>query len=55
VHQFPSHLNLETTQIVEQGMVNYMEHGSLYVKIPDCDSGLAIDEVCPTIRSHLNF
>ena len=38
-----------------QELVNFVEHGSLLAKIPDVDSGLAIDEMCPTMRSNLNF
>jgi len=52
---YPTHMNMESSSLIEKGMVNFIEHGSLYVKIPEINSGLAIDEICPTIRSHLNF
>jgi hypothetical protein len=35
--------------------INFIEHGSLLMKIPTLDSGLAIDEICPTLRANLNF
>ena len=50
-----SNLNVECNSIVASGMVNFVEHGNLLAKIPEMDSGLAIDEVCPTIRANLDF
>lgn len=49
------HLNIQCTGLVEHGLVNFVEHGSLLAKVPGLDSGLAIDEVCPTLRATLNF
>ena len=41
--------------IMDKEKINFVEHGSLLAKIPEIDSGLAIDEICPTLRSNLNF
>jgi hypothetical protein len=35
--------------------MNYIEEGSLLQKYPDMTSGLAIDEICPSLRANLNF
>ena len=48
-------LDINCNMITEQGQVNFIEHGSLLFKLPENDSGLAIDEICPTLRSNLNF
>jgi hypothetical protein len=49
-----AHLGIECS-IPDQTMVNFVEDGNLLSKIPELDSGLAIDEICPTLRSNLNF
>lgn len=53
--QFEQDLGLEFPLSVDKQHVNFVEHGSLLAKIPDPDSGLAIDEISVTIRSNLNF
>ena len=52
---FAEHLNIECVSLVEHNYVNFVEHGSLLSKLPRIDSGLAIDELCPTLRANLNF
>lgn len=49
------HLNIQCVGLIDHAQVNFVEHGSLLAKIPGLDSGLAIDEVCPTLRATLNF
>lgn len=48
-------LNITCASILEDDQVNFVEQGSLLAKHPDPTSGLAIDEVCPTLRASLNF
>ena len=52
---FSEHLHIECTSLVDHSYVNFVEHGSLLSKLPQMDSGLAVDEVCPTLRANLNF
>ena len=52
---FSEHLQIECTSIVDHNHVNFVEHGSLLSKFPQMESGLAIDELCPTLRANLNF
>jgi hypothetical protein len=54
-NMFSDHLNIECVSLVNHNHVNFIEHGSLLSKIPLIDSGLEIDEVCPTLRANLNF
>ena len=48
-------LNINCSSILEDDQVNFMEQGSLLAKHPDPNSGLAIDEICPTLRACMNF
>lgn len=49
------HLNIDCNSILDEGQINFIECGSLLAKFPETSSGLAIDEVCPTLRANLNF
>lgn len=49
------HLNIDCNSILDPDQVNFIESGSLLAKNPELSSGLAIDELCPTLRANLNF
>ena len=52
---FSDHLKINSDSLIDQSLVNFIEDGNLTSKIPGTNSGLAIDELCPNIRAHLNF
>ena len=52
---FSEHLNIQCSQFIDSELVNFVEQGSLLFNHPHVDSGLAIDEICPTLRANLNF
>jgi hypothetical protein len=47
-------LGIDCEGVLGPDKVNFIEHGSLLFKVKE-DSGLAIDEICPSLRANLNF
>jgi hypothetical protein len=53
-------LDIDTKSMVDRKFCNFVEHGSLLYKMQNQEdqlslSGLAIDEICPTMSANLNF